>query len=100
MNAGVRTSKFTWWHRSRLTPQFGTGRPSGVSGLSTIATSRRRREQAATYGSLGAGVGFMVSLWLSAVIVLIRGEINAEIEHEIARDTTEGGSSLLAQEGQ
>ena len=32
----------------------------------------------AIYGSLGAGVGFMVWLWLSAVIVLLGGEINAD----------------------
>jgi membrane protein len=44
----------------------------------------------ATYGSLGAGVGFMVWLWLSAVIVLLGGELNAQMEHQTARDTTEG----------
>ena len=50
------------------------------------------------YGSLGAGIGFMVWLWISAVIVLLGGEVNAEMEHQTARDTTEGGPSLLAQE--
>ncbi|MFM9847492.1 MAG: YihY/virulence factor BrkB family protein [Hyphomicrobiaceae bacterium] len=53
----------------------------------------------ATYGSLGAGVGFMVWLWLSAVIVLLGGEINAEMEHQTARDTTEGGSKPLGSRG-
>jgi membrane protein len=52
-----------------------------------------------TYGSLGAGVGFMVWLWISAVIVLIGGEINAEMEHQTARDTTEGGSKPLGSRG-
>jgi membrane protein len=52
-----------------------------------------------TYGSLGAGVGFMVWLWISAVIVLIGGELNAEMEHQTARDTTEGGSKPLGSRG-
>jgi membrane protein len=53
----------------------------------------------ATYGSLGAGVGFMVWLWLSAVIVLLGGELNAEMEHQTARDTTEGRSKPLGSRG-
>src|SRR4029450_9445367 len=52
-----------------------------------------------TYGSLGAGVGFMVWLWLSVVIVLLGGELNAEMEHQTARDTTEGGSKPLGSRG-
>ena len=43
-----------------------------------------------TYGSLGAAVGFMTWTWLSAVIVLLGAELNAEMEHQTARDTTEG----------
>jgi membrane protein len=52
-----------------------------------------------TYGSLGAGVGFMIWLWLSTVIVLLGGELNAETEHQTARDTTEGGSKPLGARG-
>ena len=51
------------------------------------------------YGSLGAGVGFMVWLWLSAVIALIGAELNAEMEHQTARDTTEGRSKPLGSRG-
>lgn len=51
------------------------------------------------YGSLGAGVGFMVWLWISAVIVLLGGELNAQMEHQTARDTTEGGSKPLGSRG-
>ena len=51
------------------------------------------------YGSLGAGVGFMVWLWISAVIVLLGGELNAEMEHQTARDTTEGGGKPLGLRG-
>ena len=51
------------------------------------------------YGSLGASVGFMVWLWLSAVIVLVGGEVNAEMEHQTAQDTTEGRSKPLGSRG-
>ncbi len=51
------------------------------------------------YGSLGAGVGFMVWLWISAIIVLLGGELNAEMEHQTARDTTEGGAKPLGSRG-
>ena len=51
------------------------------------------------YGSLGAGVGFMVWLWISTVIVLIGGELNAELEHQTAQDTTEGLAKPLGSRG-
>jgi membrane protein len=52
-----------------------------------------------TYGSLGAGVGFMMWLWFSAVIILLGGELNAEMEHQTARDTTEGRTKPLGSRG-
>ena len=48
-----------------------------------------------TYGSLGAGVGFMVWIWISVVVVLLGAELNAEMEHQTARDTTEGDHKPL-----
>jgi membrane protein len=51
------------------------------------------------YGSLGAGVGFMIWLWISAVVVLLGGELNAQMEHQTARDTIEGGSKPLGSRG-
>ena len=51
------------------------------------------------YGSLGAAVGFMVWLWISAVIVLLGGELNAEMEHQTARDSTRGGGTPLGSRG-
>jgi membrane protein len=53
----------------------------------------------ATYGSLGAVVGFMTWIWLSATIVLLGGELNAEIEHQTARDTTVGPPKPLGERG-
>ena len=51
------------------------------------------------YGSLGAAIGFMVWLWISAVIVLLGGELNAEMEHQTARDTTRGRAKPLGARG-
>jgi membrane protein len=52
-----------------------------------------------TYGSLGAGVGFMMWIWLSVVIILLGGELNAEMEHQTARDTTDGVPKPLGRRG-
>ncbi|MHC2437336.1 YihY/virulence factor BrkB family protein [Bradyrhizobium sp. USDA 4451] len=43
-----------------------------------------------TYGSLGAVIGFMMWIWLSAIVILIGAELDAEMEHQTARDTTTG----------
>ncbi len=43
----------------------------------------------ATYGSLGAIIGFISWLWLSALMVLLGAEINAEFEHQTAVDTAD-----------
>lgn len=51
------------------------------------------------YGSLGAGIGFMVWIWISVVIVLIGAELNAEMEHQTARDTTTGPERPLGHRG-
>jgi membrane protein len=52
-----------------------------------------------TYGSLGAGVGFMVWIWLSVVIVLLGADLNAEMEHQTARDSTDGPAKPLGSRG-
>ncbi len=44
----------------------------------------------ATYGSLGAAIGLMMWLWLSAIVVLLGAQLNAEVEHQTARDSTVG----------
>ncbi len=44
----------------------------------------------ATYGSLGAGIGLMMWLWMTAIVILVGAELNAAIEHQTARDTTVG----------
>jgi membrane protein len=44
----------------------------------------------ATYGSLGGIIGLMVWIWVSAIVILVGAEINAEVEHQTARDSTVG----------
>ena len=44
----------------------------------------------ATYGSLGAAIGLMMWMWMSAIIVLLGAELNSEIEHQTAVDSTVG----------
>jgi membrane protein len=43
-----------------------------------------------TYGSLGAVIGFMTWIWLSSIVILIGAELDAEMEHQTACDTTTG----------
>jgi membrane protein len=52
-----------------------------------------------TYGSLGALVGFMVWLWFSILIVLLGAELNSEVEHQTAIDTTTGKPLPLGARG-
>ena len=41
----------------------------------------------ATYGSLGAVIGFMVWMWLSTIVILFGAEIDAELERPTEQDT-------------
>ena len=52
-----------------------------------------------TYGSLGAAIGFMTWLWISAIAILLGAELNAEMEHQTKRDTTTGGPKPLGTRG-
>jgi membrane protein len=53
----------------------------------------------ATYGSLGAAIGLMMWMWMSAIIVLCGAELNSEIEHQTAVDTTVGQPKPLGGRG-
>ncbi len=52
-----------------------------------------------TYGSLGAVIGFMTWLWISAIVILVGAELDAEIEHQTARDTTTGAAKPMGARG-
>lgn len=53
----------------------------------------------ATYGSLGAVIGFMMWTWISVIILLVGAEFNAEIEHQTAVDSTIGPDLPLGDRG-
>ena len=53
----------------------------------------------ATYGSLGAVIGFMLWAWISVVILIVGAEINAEMEHQTARDSTTGDPKPMGERG-
>ncbi|MGK2923579.1 MAG: YihY/virulence factor BrkB family protein [Methyloceanibacter sp.] len=53
----------------------------------------------ATYGSLGAAIGLMMWLWMSVIVILVGGELNAELEHQTAEDTTTTPEKPLGQRG-
>jgi membrane protein len=52
-----------------------------------------------TYGSLGAVVVLMMWLYVSAFAVLLGAELNAEMERQTARDTTEGAEKPMGKRG-
>jgi len=56
-------------------------------------------DYSATYGSLGAVVGVMMWIYLSMWIVLVGAELNAEMEHQTAQDTTTGPDKPLGERG-
>jgi membrane protein len=53
----------------------------------------------ATYGALGAVVGLMMWMWLSTIVVLVGAELNSEVEHQTARDSTVGQEKPLGVRG-
>jgi membrane protein len=53
----------------------------------------------ATYGSLGAAIGTMTWMWMSAIVILFGAEINSEVEHQTAQDTTVGEEKPIGARG-
>jgi membrane protein len=52
-----------------------------------------------TYGSLGAVVGLLTWLYLSAYVFILGAELNSEIEHQTAKDSTTGKPQPLGKRG-
>jgi len=53
----------------------------------------------ATYGSLGAAIALMIWMWMSTIVVLFGAELNAEIEHQTAEDSTVGAPKPIGSRG-
>jgi membrane protein len=52
-----------------------------------------------TYGTMGAVMVLMLWFWVSAFIILVGAEINAEMEHQTERDTTDGRPQPIGARG-
>ncbi|RYG09239.1 MAG: YihY/virulence factor BrkB family protein, partial [Caulobacteraceae bacterium] len=52
-----------------------------------------------SYGPLAAFMGFLIWMWMSVQIILMGAEMNAEIEHQTALDTTTGSPMPIGQRG-
>jgi membrane protein len=52
-----------------------------------------------TYGALGGAIALQMWFYLSSYAVLLGAEINAEMERQTRRDTTEGAEKPLGQRG-
>jgi membrane protein len=67
----------------------------GSVALSIYASMAGKFEE--TYGSLGAVIVLMLWLYVSALAVLVGAELNAEMEHQTAKDTTKGPDRPMGQ---
>jgi membrane protein len=79
LNVGTLAAAFLWIAGSSLLSWY----------LSNFANYN------ATYGSLGAAIGLMMWMWMSAIIVLWGAELNSEIERQMAMDTADRGPRPL-----
>jgi len=52
-----------------------------------------------SYGPLAAMMGFLLWTWLSVQVILMGAELNAEIEHQTAIDTTTGAPRPMGERG-
>ncbi|WP_395651230.1 YihY/virulence factor BrkB family protein [Brevundimonas sp.] len=52
-----------------------------------------------SYGPLAAFMGFLLWIWITVQIILMGAEVNAEIEHQTAIDTTTGAPKPLGERG-
>lgn len=52
-----------------------------------------------TYGSVGAVVILMMWLYLTVYVILLGAELNAELEHQTAKDSTEQAPKPMGQRG-
>jgi len=77
---------------------FGAGAWLGGSLVFSVYVNRVAHYDA-TYGPLGTVIAFMVWTWFSIMTVLIGAELNAEIEHQTAIDSTTGPEKPMGERG-
>jgi membrane protein len=44
-------------------------------------------------------IGMMVWMWMSSVVILLGAELNSEVEHQTARDSTTGRERPIGERG-
>lgn len=86
-------ARWTWLTPGALFASFGCFGGTAAFGyyVSTIGN------YSATYGALGGVVTFLMWIYVSTYIALLCAELNAEIEHQTARDTTDGNEKPLGE---
>ena len=52
-----------------------------------------------TYGALAVPIGFLFWVWLSIIVIILGAEINGEMEHQTAIDTTTGPDKPMGKRG-
>jgi membrane protein len=52
-----------------------------------------------SYGPLATAMGFLLWTWISVQVILMGAEVNAEIEHQTAIDTTTGSPEAIGERG-
>lgn len=52
-----------------------------------------------SYGAMAAPIVFLLWVWISIIVVLLGAEVNAEMEHQTAHDTTTGAEKPMGQRG-
>lgn len=52
-----------------------------------------------SYGPLATAMGFLLWTWISIQVILMGAEVNAEIEHQTAVDTTTGSPVAIGERG-
>jgi hypothetical protein len=72
---------------------------TGVEGIGGERTAVRGSCRVPKKHMLGAAVGVMIWLWISTTVMLLGAELNAEIEHQTARDSTVGTEKPLGARG-
>lgn len=93
--ASRQEAKWRWVTPGALFAIFGLG--AGSILFSWYVTNFT--DDNATYGSLGAVIGLMTWLWISVTVVIVGAELNSEIEHQTARDSTTGAPQPLGERG-
>ena len=67
-----------------------------INRLEAVLRELERRSKPPAVGAqLDAVIGLMTWMWLSVAVILIGGKLNAEMEHQTARDTTEGAPTPI-----